>query len=109
PIPTNCPQCESPIDKSEARWRCERGRACGLVASLVYAAGRPGWDIDGLGDQTAKALVTGQLVETVADIFTLTTQDLLTLPGYSTLRAQNLLTQIKRAAGAPFANTLTAL
>lgn len=108
-VPEECPRCGSGIDKSQQRWRCVRGRECGLVELLHYAAGRDCWDIEGLGTRTAQLLVDAGLVHDLGDIFSLTEEQLLTLEGYSTLRARNLMSEIENAKTAPFARTLAAL
>ncbi|MFC7643895.1 hypothetical protein ACFQX6_26345 [Streptosporangium lutulentum] len=38
PIPQVCPLCGDAIDASQERWRCVRGRACRVIASIGYAA-----------------------------------------------------------------------
>lgn len=107
--PDVCPQCGGDIDRTQARWRCTKGRACGLAPSIIYAASTAGWDIDGLGRAVVEQLVKAGHVTSVASIFTL---DLPTLAGLDRMgetSAANLLEQIDRARTAPLARTVTAL
>jgi NAD-dependent DNA ligase len=71
-VPETCPRCSGELDKSQVRWRCARGRNCGLSESIRYAAGRDAWDIEGMGDKIIDQLVEKGLVADVADLFTLT-------------------------------------
>ena len=76
-FPEVCPRCGAGIDTSEQRWRCENGRNCHLVAALSYAAGRDQLDIEGLGHTRVVQLVEAGLVADLADLFTLTRDQLL--------------------------------
>ncbi|SDJ36594.1 DNA ligase (NAD+) [Streptomyces indicus] len=108
-FPEVCPQCGSGIDTSEQRWRCERGRNCHLVASLSYAAGRDQLDIEGLGASRVVQLVDAGLVADLADLFTLTREQLLALDRMGPTSTDNLLAAIERAKAQPLSRVLCAL
>ncbi|MCT4357002.1 NAD-dependent DNA ligase LigA [Streptomyces sp. Je 1-79] len=108
-FPEACPQCGSEIDRSEQRWRCARGRNCHLVASLSYAVGRDQLDIEGLGGSRIVQLVEAGLVADVADLFTLTREQLLGLERMGETSADNLLAAIAGARTRPLARVLCAL
>ncbi|WP_374194399.1 NAD-dependent DNA ligase LigA [Streptomyces sp. N35] len=108
-FPEVCPQCGSGIDTSEQRWRCERGRNCHLVASLSYAAGRDQFDIEGLGASRIVQLVDAELVADLADLFTLTRDQLLGLDRMGPTSTDNLLAAIERAKAQPLSRVLCAL
>ncbi|WP_327350392.1 NAD-dependent DNA ligase LigA [Streptomyces sp. NBC_01304] len=108
-FPETCPQCGSGIDTSEQRWRCERGRNCHLVAALTYAAGRDQLDIEGLGASRVVQLVEGGLVSDIADLFTLTAEQLLALERMGSTSTDNLLTAIEQAKTQPLNRVLCAL
>lgn len=74
--PTACPRCGGAIDTSGQIWRCVRGRACYAEAGIRYAVSRDCLDIDGMGDKVVAALVASGKVTDVADLFTLTVEDL---------------------------------
>jgi len=107
--PLTCPRCGSPIDKTQIRWRCTRGRICGLVESIVYAAGRDQLDIEGCGEKVANQLVSNGLVSDIADLFTLTREQLVVLDRYAETSASNLLAQIQNAKQQPLSRVLAAL
>ncbi|MFF9912646.1 NAD-dependent DNA ligase LigA [Streptomyces sp. NPDC013457] len=108
-FPEACPQCGSEIDRSEQRWRCARGRDCHLVASLSYAVGRDQLDIEGLGGSRIVQLVEAGLVADVADLFTLTREQLLGLERMGETSTDNLLAAITTARSRPLARVLCAL
>jgi DNA ligase (NAD+) len=108
-FPEACPRCGSGIDTSQERWRCEQGRNCHLVASLSYAAGRDQLDIEGLGATRVVQLVEAGLVVDLADLFTLTREQLLGLERMGETSTDNLLTAISAAKAQPLSRVLCAL
>ncbi|AWE48372.1 NAD-dependent DNA ligase LigA [Streptomyces nigra] len=108
-FPDVCPRCGSDIDTGEQRWRCANGRNCHLVASLSYAAGRDQLDIEGLGHTRVVQLVEAGLVTDLADLFTLTRQQLLGLDRMGETSTDNLLAALAAAKGQPLSRVLCAL
>lgn len=118
-VPQTCPQCDGEWNKDSLLWRCESPE-CGILNALVYAASRDAWDIDDLSIATVTALVEAEMVEDVADIFTLTVDDLAALPmGRKTVDGQDIILGVKKATAIvkeieeakakPFARILTGL
>ncbi|MFC8719126.1 NAD-dependent DNA ligase LigA [Kitasatospora sp. NPDC057198] len=108
-FPAACPRCGDAIDTGEQRWRCVRGRNCQTVASIVYAAGRDQLDIEGLGSTRAVQLVESGLVRDLADVFTLTREQLLALERMGDTSTDNLLAAIGTARTRPLNRVLCAL
>lgn len=108
-FPEVCPRCGAGIDTSEQRWRCENGRNCHLVAALSYAAGRDQLDIEGLGHTRVIQLVEAGLVADLADLFTLTRDQLLGLERMGETSTDNLLTALGTAKEQPLSRVLCAL
>jgi DNA ligase (NAD+) len=108
PLPEQCPNCGGGIDRSQERWRCVKGTACRLPALIEYAAGRDQLDIDGLGARYVKALVDAGAVQDVADLFTLTAEQLAEASG-SAKRGAKLAEQIQQAKSLPLSRVLCAL
>ncbi|MER7184266.1 NAD-dependent DNA ligase LigA [Streptomyces hyaluromycini] len=108
-FPEVCPRCGSDIDRREERWRCTQGRNCHLVASLSYAAGRDQLDIEGLGITRVVQLVDAGLVTDLADLFTLTREQLLGLDRMGETSTDNLLAAIAVARQQPLSRVLCAL
>ena len=108
-LPTACPRCGSEIDKSEARWRCSRGRLCGAVEAISYAVSRDALDIEGMGSKLVEQLVKSGRVLEVADLFTLTSLELSKFERMGKTSADNIVTQIDVARSQPLARFITAL
>jgi DNA ligase (NAD+) len=108
-FPETCPRCGSDIDTAEQRWRCENGRNCHLVASLSYAAGRDQLDIEGLGRTRVVQLVEAGLVADLADLFTLTREQLLGLERMGETSTDKLLAALATAKAQPLSRVLCAL
>lgn len=107
--PEVCPRCGSEIDRSQKRWRCTRGRACGAVELLVYAAGRTALDIEGLGEKLVAQLVDRGLVVDLADLFDLTHEQIEGLDRMGPKRTAAVLANIEAAKQQPLDRQLTAL
>ncbi|MGW2426364.1 NAD-dependent DNA ligase LigA [Streptomyces sp. NPDC001709] len=108
-FPEICPRCGAGIDTSEQRWRCANGRNCQLVASLSYAASRDQLDIEGLAATRVIQLVETGLVTDLADLFTLTRDQLLGLERMGETSTDNLLAAISAAKDQPLSRVLCAL
>ncbi|RAG80369.1 DNA ligase (NAD(+)) LigA [Streptacidiphilus pinicola] len=108
-FPERCPRCGADIDRSQERWRCERGRACGQVEAIRYAVARDALDIDGLGEKIVVQLVDKGLIEDFADLFTLTRDQLLTLDRMGDRSADNLMAAIETAKTKPLNRVFCAL
>jgi len=107
--PAVCPRCHGDIDRSQARWRCVRGRACGAAESVRYAASRDALDIDGMGDTLVRQLVELGHVSDAGDLFTLTREQLMDCERMGDTSADKLLANIAAAKSAELHRVYTAL
>jgi DNA ligase (NAD+) len=91
-MPRSCPACGSEVMKEGAYSICPAGLACipQLVGRIIHFGSRDAIDIAGLGKQTAEALVKKGLVENIADLYSLTTKEILTLDGFAEKSASKL-------------------
>ncbi|MFE2558118.1 NAD-dependent DNA ligase LigA [Streptomyces sp. NPDC059352] len=108
PLPAECPNCGGEIDKSQERWRCAKGTTCALAPLIEYVAGRDILDIDGLGRKYVDALIASGDVGDVADLFTLTEEQLTAASG-SAKRGAKLAEQIRLARSRPLSRVFCAL
>ena len=108
-LPTECPRCGGAIDKSQARWRCSRGRVCGTVPMIGYAASRDALDVEGMGSKLVAQLVESGRVAEVADLFTLTTCELAKFDRMGETSAANIVAEIEAAKSQSLARFITAL
>ena len=97
-MPTVCPSCGAPVVhlQDETALRCVNPECpAQSLRNLIHFASRNAMAIDGLGEAVAIQLSDKGLVHTVADLYTLTEDDLLTLDKFKKKSAQNLLTAIE--------------
>ncbi|GAA2988327.1 NAD-dependent DNA ligase LigA [Streptosporangium longisporum] len=109
PIPEVCPTCGDAIDASQERWRCVRGRACRIIASIGYAAGRDQLDIEGLAEKRIRQMLDAGMIGDFADLFFLTREQLLSLERMGSTSTDNLLAAIERAKSQPLSRVFCAL
>jgi DNA ligase (NAD+) len=107
--PAHCPRCGGEIDRSQKRWRCTQGRACGARESLAYYAARHSMDIEGLGDKLIDLLVTAGLVTDPADLYDLDVATVVTLDRMGDISATKLVAGIQASRAQPLSRVLTGL
>ncbi len=92
-----CPACGGPIarDPEFVAWRCEN-IACPaqLKRTIGHFASRSAMDIEGCGEVLVNQLVDQKLVHDVADLYSLTTQQLADLERMGEKSAANVVTAI---------------
>ncbi len=82
----------------EAAWRCVNKDSFDQIKRRFhYFTSKKCFDIDGLGPQTLDLLIEAGLVSSFDDIFTLKKGDLLALPRFAELSADNLIASIEKA------------
>ncbi|MFL1452972.1 NAD-dependent DNA ligase LigA [Marinobacter sp. GN3S48] len=100
-LPDTCPVCDSDVIQieGEAVARCSGGLYCPAQRkeAIRHYASRKALDIEGLGDKWIDILVDKGLVETVADIYGLTKDNLTGLERMGDKSATNLLAAIDKS------------
>jgi DNA ligase (NAD+) len=119
--PSACPDCGQPVEhlEGEVAWYCVNASCpAQLIRNVEHFVSRGAMDMVGLGIQIAVKLIETGKVKDVADIFTLTREDILAAvtkkdrktkakpPGKI---ADNLLASISTAKGRPMNRVLAAL
>ena len=98
PIPETCPSCGSELIhyEDEVALRCINPLCPSQIQErLTHFASRDAMNITGLGPSIVKKLFTADLVHDVADIYRLSTEDLLTLDGFKEKSAEKLYNAIQ--------------
>lgn len=111
-MPSHCPACDSPVEKDgDVLYRCTGGLICPAQRkeSLRHFCSRAAMDIDGLGEKLVVQLVDAEMVHTVADIFRLTKEQLVSLERMGEKSADNLLAAIEKSKTTTLPRLLFAL
>jgi DNA ligase (NAD+) len=101
-MPGKCPSCGTRLLERGPFTICPNSFECPaqLAGRIQHFASRDALDIEGLGEETAKLLVTEGLVRQLPDLFDLTPQQLVTLEGFAEKSAENLVDGLARASHA---------
>lgn len=100
--PTHVTQCggDGRIERvpGTAAWRCvSRDSSTQVVRRLAYFTSKKAFDIDGVGVKVIEKLVTVHGITTPDQLFHLTKDDFLALPGFADISAQNAVDALARA------------
>jgi DNA ligase (NAD+) len=110
--PQTCPACGQPVEhfEGEVAWYCVNA-ACPaqLVRNVEHFVSRGAMDINGLGIRIVEQLIAEGLVRDVADLYTLTKEQLLGLEGFAAKKADNLLAAIAQSKSQPLNRVIAAL
>ena len=111
-MPTSCPVCGGIIvrEEGEAISRCI-GIECPakLLRSIVHFASKVGMDIRGLGYSIIEELINRGLINNIADIYSLTKQDIASLKKNGDKFAQNLIDAIQESKNNELSKLINAL
>ena len=112
-FPTHCPECGTPLVRveGEAAWRCPNDATCPpqIKGKMEHFVSRKAMNIDGLGSETIDLLYSQGLLHNIADIYTLTQEDIARQERLGEKSAQNMLAGIEQSKQVPWARVLFAL
>lgn len=96
-MPERCPVCGSRVFKEGAYYVCPAGLSCRaqLIGGIIHYASRDAMNIENLGGKTAKLLVEKGLVRNIADLYSLSAEELMKLEGFATKSAIQLYEAIQ--------------
>ena len=111
-MPTQCPVCGAPVvrEPGEAVARCI-GIECSakVLRNIAHFVSKEGMEIDGLGIKIIEQLVEKGLIKNIADIYTLTVDDVASLKKNGRKFAQNLIDAINVSKKNDLHKLITAL
>ena len=112
-FPTHCPECGAKLVRveGEAAWRCPNEASCPpqIKGKMEHFVSRKAMNIDGLGSETIDLLYSQGLLHNIADIYTLTQEDIARQERLGEKSAQNMLAGIEASKQVPWARVLFAL
>ena len=99
--PTECPACQTTLEREEGRVAliCPNRLGCPdqQLGAIEFFASRGQMNIDGLGEKVVASLVSAGLVKDVADLFTLTWEQVARIDRFAAQSAKNLVAAIATA------------
>ncbi|QSA95711.1 NAD-dependent DNA ligase LigA [Methylococcus sp. EFPC2] len=112
-MPAHCPACGSEVEleEGEAIARCSGGLYCPAQhkEAIKHFASRRAMDIEGLGDKLVDQLLERRLVDTVADLYRLTVEQLAELERMGIKSAENLVAALEKSKATTLPRFLYAL
>ena len=111
--PDTCPSCNQhsirQIDGQIAYQCINPNCPAQIKEKIKHFCSKNAMDIDGLGDAIVDQLLQEGRIQTVADLYKLTKEDLINLDRFAEKSTDNLLAAIEASKTKPFANILFAL
>ena len=111
-MPTSCPECGGHIVRTEGEvdHRCVNANCpAKLRESILHFASRHVMNLDGMGDAMVNQLTERGLVKSVADIYDLNEEKLLSLERMGKKSAQNILDEIEGSKKLPLERVIYGL
>ncbi|HZR33008.1 MAG TPA: NAD-dependent DNA ligase LigA [Terriglobales bacterium] len=111
-MPERCPVCGGHVVRveGEADHRCVNANCpAKLRETILHFASRGVMNIEGMGDALVNQLTERRLVKSVADIYRVTKQDLLSLERMGDKSAQNVLDEIEASRKLPLERVIYGL
>jgi DNA ligase (NAD+) len=111
-FPKDCPECGNPVvrEEGEVDYRCVNADCpAKLRETLLHFGARGVMNIEGLGDAAVQQLLDRGLVKSVADLYSLTEEQVVGLERFAEKSARTLLSEIERSKKAGLARVLMGL
>lgn len=108
-----CPVCGTPLTRieGEAAWVCPNKYGCKpqITGRIEHFVARHAMNIDGIGEEVAVQLHESGLVHNIADIYSLTGNDLMRLEHFQRKASDRILSGIRKSLEVPFERALFAI
>jgi DNA ligase (NAD+) len=109
----SCPECNTPLQRGEgeAQHFCPNEKGCPpqQKARIEHFTARKAMNIDSLGPETISMLYQAGLVKNIADLYSLSIEDLLPLERMAKKSAGNIIDGINKSKHVPFERVLFAI
>jgi DNA ligase (NAD+) len=108
-----CPVCDSALVRieGEAAWYCPNDKGCApqITGKIEHFIQRKAMNIDGIGSETIELLFQKGLIKNVADLYSLTYDQLINLDRFGDKSVKNVLNGIEASKNTPFKSVLFAI
>lgn len=110
---SSCPECDTPLvrKEGEAHHYCPNDKGCSpqIIGRIQHYISRKALDIEGLGGETVALLVNEGLIRDYADLYELTTDQIIHLDRMAEKSADNLVNGVQASKNIPFERVLFGL
>ena len=110
---SSCPECDTPLVRKdgEAQHYCPNDLGCSpqIIGRIQHYISRKALDIEGLGGETVALLVNEGLIRDYADLYELTTDQIIHLDRMAEKSADNLVNGVQASKDVPFERVLFGL
>lgn len=95
--PACCPSCGSPVVMEESTLRCSADFECPAQRQekIINSVSRKLMNVDGLGESSVAALCDLGILKDLSDVYRLTVDDILKVPGTGAVSSQKLINAIE--------------
>lgn len=111
-MPQICPECQNPVVKEDNKvaYKCVNPNCPAILReNFIHFVSRDAMNIEGLGPSVVSMLLDNNLINDVADLYKLTTEELLNLDRIGAKSAENLISAIEKSKQAGLNRLLFAL
>jgi len=109
-MPDTCPVCDGNVVQEGEHHYCTNASCpAQLRRSLQHFCSRDAMDVEGLGAEAANQLVEEGLIESLADLYYLDRDDLVSLSGWGERSADNLLAELEASTDVALSTFVYAL
>lgn len=110
-MPKICPACGHNLEVVGANLFCHNSADCKpqIVGRIVHYCSRNTMNIEGVSEKTVYALIDKLSVKTVADLYDITHDVLLTLDGFKNKKAQNFINSVEKSKNCNLAQFIFSL
>ena len=109
-MPQICPRCETPVEREGSFHLCPNifcpAQIRGRISLFVS---RNAFDIEGLGEKKVEQLINEGVLRNIADIFTLSREQLIGLEGFAEKSTDKLLEEIEKSRNISFERFINSL
>lgn len=103
---THCPACGTPLIRyeGEASWQCPNKYGCApqLIGRIEHFVSRRMMNIEGIGEELTAALFNSGDIHNIADLYSLTAEQVERMPGMGRRSAARLIQNIDASKNVPF-------
>lgn len=99
-LPSHCPECQSEVvrEEGEAAYKCLNiSCPARIKRSIIHFVSKQAMDIDKLGISIVNKLYDKKLIQSIADIYKLTMDDIMSMEGFKEKSSQNLIQAIEKS------------